>query len=203
MQSDFHHIFENGDGASPALLLLHGTGGDEHDLLDLARAVSPRSPLLSVRGKVLENGMPRFFRRSAEGVFDLEDLKFRTGELAAFLEDAKAAYRIARPLYALGFSNGANIAASLLLSDADTLDGAMLLRPMVPFVPQSLPDLKGKKILMLSGLMDPIVPRENAERLAGIFRAADADVMHKIKPVSHALAQSDIADMKDWLSQVD
>jgi len=142
MNNDFKHIFIPGDLRLPVLLLLHGTGGDEHDLVELGQSVAPGSPIMSVRGKILENGMPRFFRRLAEGVFDLEDLKFRTGELADFAIRARMHYGFAdRHVIALGYSNGANIAASLLLSRPEILQGAVLLRAMVPLAPESLPDL--------------------------------------------------------------
>lgn len=202
MESDFKHVFVPGDSARPLLLLLHGTGGDETDLVPLAQSVAPGYAILSPRGKVLENGMPRFFRRHAEGVFDLEDLRFRTQELAGFIEAARGAYDLAdRSVIALGYSNGANIASSLLLSRPDVLGGAILLRAMVPFMPQSLPDLRSKNILMLSGLMDPVIPVENSERLAGLLREAGADVDFRAKPTGHGLIQSDFSDMKNWLME--
>lgn len=202
MDSDFKHIFVPGDLRLPVLLLLHGTGGSEHDLVELGRSVSPGSPILSVRGKVLENGMPRFFRRLAEGVFDLEDLKIRTEELSAFVTKARKDYGFAgAPVIALGYSNGANIAASILLSRADILQGAILLRAMVPFEPETEIDLRGKKILMLSGLMDQIVPVENSKRLAEILEEAGADVSLLMKPTGHSLTQSDVSDMQSWLTK--
>ena len=199
MKSDFIHIFKKGDPAKPALLLLHGTGGDENDLVDMAKTVSAGSTVLSVRGKVTENGMPRFFKRLQEGVFDQEDLKFRTEELADFIEWAKSEYKITQPLYALGFSNGANMAASMMLSRPESLAGAILLRAMVPFVPSVYPDLSGKNILMLSGLGDPIVPMENAERLAGIFRNSSAQLDFAFKPAGHGLTEGDISAIKEWI----
>lgn len=199
MKSDFKHIYIEGDKTRPALLLLHGTGGDENDLVGLAQSVSPGSAILSVRGKVLEHGMPRFFKRLAEGVFDLEDLKFRTTELADFIEEAKTEYGITQPLYALGFSNGANIAASVLLSKPGVIDGAVLLRAMVPFEPSILPDLSGKKIVLLSGLMDQIIPTENAKHLAWMFKQSGADITFSMKPAGHTLTQADISDITSWL----
>lgn len=203
MDTDSKHIFVPGDLRLPVLLLLHGTGGDEHDLVELGQSVAPGSAILSVRGKVLENGMPRFFRRLAEGVFDLEDLKFRTGELAGFIRQAKKEYGFEEsPLIALGYSNGANIAASLLLSGENVLQGAVLLRAMVPFEPENMPDLSGIKILMLSGLMDQIIPMENSQRLAQLLKDGDAYVDFKAKPAGHNLTQSDFADIKNWMSTV-
>ena len=200
---DFEHVFIPGAENTPVLLLLHGTGGDEHDLIGMGQAVDPFATILSVRGKVLENGMPRFFRRLAEGVFDLADLKFRTDELADFIRDAKAHYHLEnKPIIALGYSNGANIAASLFLQRSETLDGGLLLRAMVPFQPETLPNLMGKQILMLSGLMDSIIPVDNSKTLAGIFETAHAAITLNVKPVSHGLVQSDFADMKQWYAKI-
>lgn len=197
---NFHHVFQKGAPSSPALLLLHGTGGNENDLLDLGKMISPTSSLLSPRGKILENGMPRFFKRLAEGVFDLEDLHFRTNELADFILEAKKEYDLEdRPLIALGFSNGANIAASMLLQRPEILDGAILLRAMTPFEPKELPDLKNKKILMLSGKGDQIIPTENASRLARIFEIAEANIDFEIIPATHQLTQIDVDRSKAWL----
>ena len=200
MNTDFEHIFIPGDPSLPVLLLLHGTGGDERDLVELGQSVAPGSTILSPRGKVLENGMPRFFRRLAEGVFDMEDLAFRTNELADFILEAKEKYGISQPVYALGFSNGANIAASLLLERPDVLQGAILLRAMVPFEPKTVPDLSDKKILLLSGLMDPIIPTDNAKRLSWILKEAGADLRFLMKPAGHGLIQSDFSDIKEWMS---
>jgi phospholipase/carboxylesterase len=201
-QFGFHDIFIEGDKASPVFLLLHGTGGDENDLVDLGKAVAPNATLLSIRGKVLENGMPRFFKRLAEGVFDQEDLALRTKEMAEFITAARSHYDIEdRPLYALGFSNGANIAASLLLRNPEALDGAILLRAMIPFEPETLPDLSGKKILLSAGLIDQIIPAEQSKRLAGIFEEAKAHVKFTLKPVGHGLVQSDVQEIKQFLSE--
>lgn len=196
----FVHRFETATNAvAPVLLLLHGTGGDETDLLPLGRALAPGAALLSPRGKVLENGMPRFFRRIAEGVFDQEDLARRTAELASFVEAAKKKYSLGeRPTIALGFSNGANIAASLLLRFPEALDGAILIRAMIPFEPESTPDLAGKRILLLSGTLDPIVPRDQPERLREIFETAGASVTLHWERAGHALTQADLVTARDW-----
>lgn len=200
MDTDFKHIFVPGDLRLPVLLLLHGTGGGERDFLEIGQSVSPGSAILSVRGKVSENGMPRFFRRLAEGVFDLEDLKFRTEELSDFIVKARRDYDLgACPIVALGYSNGANISASILLARPDVLSGAILLRAMMPFEPETLPDLRGKKIQMLSGLMDNIIPADNSVRLAEILKKAGADVSFSLKPAGHGLTQSDLSDMKHWM----
>ncbi|MFL6351839.1 MAG: alpha/beta hydrolase [Bryobacteraceae bacterium] len=200
----FTHRFESATSeAAPTLLVLHGTGGDENDLLPLGRAILPGAALLSPRGKVLENGMPRFFRRLAEGVFDQEDLAVRTDDLAEFIQAAFERYGIDRSrLFALGFSNGANMAASVLLRFPDRLAGAILIRTMVPFVPKPVPDLRGKSVLLLSGREDPIVPTDQAEKLAGIFKSAAADVTLHWENVGHALTQGDVSVARDWLKRV-
>jgi phospholipase/carboxylesterase len=185
---------------APTLLLLHGTGGDENDLIPLARLVAPEAAVLSVRGNVLEQGMPRFFRRLREGVFDLEDLHRRTGELGDFVEAARARYGFpAERLYALGFSNGANVAASLLLSRPSVLVGGVLIRAMVPFEPAALPDLSGRAVLLSQGRADPLIPADGAERLAELFRNAGADVELAWQPGGHGLTQGDVTVARRWL----
>jgi len=184
----------------PPLLLLHGTGGDENDLLPLGEQLSPGAALLSPRGKVLENGMPRFFRRLAEGVFDLADLKARTLELADFIAAARTAYALAKPV-AVGFSNGANIAASLLLTRPELLAGAVLLRAMLPFEPQAPPDLAGKPVLLLSGSNDQMIPAASSERLIEVLQAAGADLVYKALPTGHNLTQNDLIIAAHWLKE--
>lgn len=185
----------------PPLLLLHGTGGDENDLLPFGQMLAPGAALLAPRGKVSENGMPRFFRRLAEGVFDEADVKARADELAAFVEEARARYGLAKPI-AVGFSNGANIAAAVLLRRPEVLAGAALLRAMVPFAPAATPDLAGAPVLMLSGAMDPLIPAENAAKLAGLFTAAGANVRDEVLPVGHGLSQADVSLTKGWLGGI-
>ncbi len=184
---------------APPLLLLHGTGGDENDLLPLGRAVSPGSALLSVRGKVLEHGMPRFFRRLAEGVFDEDDVVRRAHELADFVEEARKQYGIAAPI-ALGYSNGANIAAAMLLLRPSVLAGGLLVRAMVPLSRPPEADLGGKPVLILSGLRDPIIPSENGEALAAMLRDAGANVDRRVVPVGHELSQADLLLATQWMA---
>ena len=192
---------DRSDKARLTLLLLHGTGGNEDDLLPLGRELDPNAQLLSPRGKILEGGrMPRFFRRLDEGVFDVEDLKFRTYELAGFVEKASRIYGFdAHKVIAVGYSNGANIAASMLLLKPQTLSGAILFRAMVPLVPESLPNLLGKRIFMSSGLRDPIATREEAEKLSGLLRQARAVVDLQWQNSGHELTQEDIDAAKQWL----
>jgi phospholipase/carboxylesterase len=185
----------------PVLLLLHGTGGDENDLVALGQQMLPGAGLLSPRGKVLENGMPRFFRRLAEGVFDLEDLKTRTLELAQFIAAARKAYGLEAPV-AVGFSNGANIAASLLLTRPDALAGAVLLRALLAFEPAPLPDLAGKPVLLLSGSSDPMISAAGRDRLIKVLQAAGADLAYKTLPTGHGLTQNDFMIAADWLEHL-
>jgi phospholipase/carboxylesterase len=197
----FIHRFEpaTAPGRAP-LLLLHGTGGDENDLLPLGRTVAPGAALLSPRGRTLEAGMPRFFRRLAEGVFDEDDLVRRTHELADFVEQARAEYGLPAPI-ALGFSNGANIAAAILLLRPQALSGAVLLRAMSPFVRPPAAALDGKPVLIVSGSFDPIVPEENAARLAATLTEAGAAVEHRNLPTGHGLSQADLRLARDWFAQ--
>lgn len=196
------HRFVAGRQELPTLLLLHGTGGDENDLLPLGQALLPGAALLSPRGAVLERGQPRFFRRLAEGVFDLEDLRVRTGELATFVRDAAARYAFdPRRVVAVGFSNGANIAASLLLADTGALSGAVLLRPMVPFEPNARPRLAGIPVLMSAGRSDPIVPPALVERLAELLREGGAGVELLWQPGGHGLTQGDVDAAASFLAR--
>jgi phospholipase/carboxylesterase len=182
-------------------LLLHGTGGNEQDLIPLAYEIDKSAAILSPRGKVLENGItPRFFRRLAEGVFDLQDLKFRTNELADFVIDASKTYNFdLQHVIAVGYSNGANIAASMLLLRPEVLSSAILFRVMVPLVPQTLPDLTRKHIFMSSGLYDPIVSKQEAEKLFSLFKSAGAKVSLNWQGSGHELAREEIRKANEWL----
>jgi phospholipase/carboxylesterase len=191
---------EQGSKVFTTLLLLHGTGGNEDDLIPLANELDQRAAILSPRGKVLENGMSRFFRRLAEGVFDIEDLKFRTNELADFVKDASKAYDFdLQRTIAIGYSNGANIAASMLLLRPEILSAAILFRAMVPLVPDILPDLSNKHIFMSSGLHDPIVPKQEAEGLFGLFKNAGAKVSLSWQESGHELTIEEVQKAKEWL----
>src|SRR6266513_1196681 len=198
-QPDFIHEFVPGisDGT---LLLLHGTGGNEHDLIALGRELDPSAALLSPRGKVLENGMPRFFRRLAEGVFDLEDLKKRTTELADFLAAAAQHYGFASDnVVSVGYSNGANIAASMLLLRPEILSDAILFRAMVPLNPDMLPDLSSVRVWIGAGDQDPIIPASEAQRLVELLRRAGADVTIHFASASHGLTTADVEAARTWL----
>jgi predicted esterase len=197
-----HRFVPSPDSAAPVLLLLHGTGGDENDLIPLGRELAPGASLLSIRGKVLENGMPRFFRRLAEGVFDLEDLKRRTEDLARFIEAARGHYGMQESsIFAVGYSNGANIAASLILRFPHHLAAAVLFRAMVPFVPDTPPDLRGVRIFLSAGQRDSIVPRANTRQLAAMFETAGAEVSTHWHGGGHELGSDDVEAAKLWLAR--
>lgn len=203
---EFIHRFipsATGAAASPTLLLLHGTGGNENDLLQLGRSLAPGFNLLSPRGKILENGMPRFFRRLAEGVFDEPDLIHRTHELAGFVKTASTSYGFdPGSIAALGYSNGANIAASLMLLHPEILKSAVLLRAMVPLIPESPPDLTGTSVFLASGIHDPILPLDNAHRLSAMLSAAGATVNFHQFPTGHQLTSEELADAARWIANL-
>jgi predicted esterase len=198
--SSFHYHFEPGRSAD-TLLLLHGTGGNETDLLDIGHSVMPDAALLSPRGRVLENGMPRFFRRLAEGVFDVEDVKFRAKELGEFIKKAAREHGFdAGRLLALGYSNGANIAAAMLLTGAARFPKAVLLRPMVPLQPDRLPDLSGDRILLARGLYDPLATAEQSIGLRQLFESAGATVGEQTTRAGHQLSKEDLEAAARWLA---
>jgi len=196
----FVHRYVPGEGGGATLLLLHGTGGNESDLLELGAGLLPGGTLLSPRGKVLENGMPRFFRRLAEGVFDVDDLQRRTHELADFIEEASSAYSLdPRRIVAIGYSNGANIAASTLLLRPEALAAAILFRPMVPLVPAAMPDLSGKSVLIAGAKHDPIAHPAETGRLVELFSTAGAAVEVHWRDGGHELGEDDIVAARAWM----
>ena len=202
LQPDFIHEFVPGT-SNRTLLLLHGTGGNERDLIPLGRELDPNAALLSPRGKVLENGMPRFFRRSAEGVFDLEDLKNRTNELADFVAAAAQHYGFAADkVVAVGYSNGANIAACLLLLRPEVLSAAVLFRAMVPLIPDTLPNLSSMRVWIGAGTDDPIIPTSESKRLAELLHSAGADITIRFARAGHGLVNDDIITARDWLEKL-
>lgn len=202
MSVAFIHHWEPGAEKRPILLLLHGTGGTENDLIDLGHSLAPGAGLLSPRGKTLENGMPRFFRRLAEGVFDEADLIARTHELADFItEKLNQENASGRPVIAVGYSNGANIAASLLLLRPGILAGAVLFRSMIPLTPNLPADLSNVQILLAAGQLDPLVPVENVSRLAEMLREAGATVELAWNPGGHELHAEEIERARSWLAE--
>lgn len=200
-QPDFIHEFVAGK-SSRTLLLLHGTGGNERELIPLGGELDRDAALLSPRGKTLENGMPRFFRRLAEGVFDLEDLQKRTNELADFVGSAATHYGIdSKKIVAVGYSNGANIAAAMLLLRPEILSSAVLFRAMVPLTPETQPDLHSKSIFISAGSFDPIVPTSNTKELVELLRSAGADVTMRFLQSGHELTPDDVDLAREWLSR--
>ena len=199
----FTHIFVPAEErTSPTLLLLHGTGGDEKDLLPLGRELWPGAALLSVRGKVLENGMPRFFRRFAEGVFDVDELKARTNELAQFIDSAAEHYGLSkRHVVAVGYSNGANIAASLILLHPHYPAAGVLFRAQLPFTPDLVQDFNELSVFIAAGIRDQIVPRDQTEQLAAILKSGGADISVFWHRGGHELGDDDIAAAKAWFSE--
>lgn len=203
-QLGFEHRFVEGDRSADnvTLLLLHGTGGDESDLLPMGRTLAPGAHLLSPRGRILENGMPRFFRRLAEGVFDQENLKLQTDGLVAFIGSAVQVYGLRSDrIVALGLSNGANIASSVLLAHPGILNAAVLFRPMVPFIPATNPDLKQVKLLVAAGTSDPIVSPQQTGSLVQMFRAAGAAVTTFWHHGGHELGQDDLNAGRTWIAE--
>ena len=201
-QPDFIHEFVPGT-SSQTLLLLHGTGGNERDLIPLGRELDPSAALLGPRGKILENGMPRFFRRLAEGVFDMEDLKKRTNELADFVAAAIRHYKLSADwVVAVGYSNGANIAASMLLLRPEIFRAAILFRAMVPLAPESLPDLSSVRVWIGAGNQDPIIPASETQRLVKLLRCAGADVTVRFANANHGLTKTDVERAKHWMEKL-
>jgi phospholipase/carboxylesterase len=198
----FDHRYLPGENESgPTLLLLHGTGGNEDDLIPLGQELVPGAAILSPRGRVSEFGAPRFFRRLAEGVFDHEDLLFRTHELAGFVEAAAEEYGFdPSKVVAVGYSNGANVAASIILVHPGLLRAAVLFRAMVPFEPEVTPDLSGMPVFMAAGRMDRMIPQDNTQRLADILTEAGADVDLRWRNVGHPLTYEEVGEAKQWLA---
>jgi phospholipase/carboxylesterase len=198
-----HRYLPGEDESGPTLLLLHGTGGNEEDLVPLGETLAPNAAFLSPRGKVLEYGAPRFFRRLAEGVFDHEDLLFRTHELAEFVEAASEEYGFdPSKVVAVGYSNGANVAASTILLHPGLLQAAVLFRAMVPFEPDPAPDLSGMPVFLAAGRMDRMIPPDNTQRLADILLEAGADVDLRWRDTGHPLTYEEVGEAKGWLSEV-
>lgn len=190
----------SGGPGRKVLLLLHGTGGNEHSLIPVARLIAPDADLLAPRGNVPENGALRYFRRIAEGVLDLEDLKLRTGQLGEFVRAAVKKHGFdAGQVVAVGYSNGANIAASLMLTQPTALRHAVMLRAMLPFEPASTPDLAGSSALIVAGTSDQLIPQANTERLASIMREAGCKLELQWLDTGHGLVQEDSTLAREYL----
>jgi phospholipase/carboxylesterase/glyoxalase family protein len=199
----FIHRFVPAEDKTSAetLVVLHGTGGDENDLIGIGQAIAPGAAILSPRGNVLENGAPRFFKRLAEGVFDPKEVRSRSEELARFIRAASSKYGLnSERVFALGYSNGANVASTVMFIEPELFRGAILLRPMVVFEPNERPDLSGAGVLISAGRMDPIVPAKSVERLVELFEVSSADVTLKWQPAGHNLLPSEVREAADWLA---
>ncbi len=198
----FIHRFEPGRRDHITLVLLHGTGGNEEDLIPVGKVLAPGAAMLSPRGNVLEKGMPRFFRRFSEGVFDLEDLKLQSKELADFVRNASVKYGFdMSSVVLIGYSNGANIAVSMLLLQSLLPAGAVLFRPMVPLIPDELPALNKTGVFVSAGMSDQIVPREETERLVRLLRDTGAEVTLNWERATHALSEHEVEKAASWLHE--
>ena len=197
-----HRFVPAEDSASgETLIVLHGTGGNENDLVGIGQTIAPGAAILSPRGKVLENGAPRFFKRLAEGVFDPKEVRSRAEELARFIRAAITKYGLdATRIYALGYSNGANIASTVMFIQPDLLHGAVLFRPMLVYEPEEQGDLSGASVFISAGRMDPIVPVKSVERLVELFESAHAEVTLKWQSAGHNLVPSEVREASDWLA---
>jgi len=197
-----HRFVPAEDSASgETLLVLHGTGGDENDLISIGQAIAPGAAILSPRGNVLENGAPRFFRRISEGVFDPKEVRARAEELARFIRAAVVTYQLNPDrVFALGYSNGANIAATVMLIEPGLLQGSILLRPMLVYKPPEQSDLSDSAVFISAGRMDPIVPQPSVEQLVALFESARADVVLKWQLAGHSLVPSDVREASEWLA---
>ena len=205
MTTDLGFIHRHVPAADPAtadtLVVLHGTGGDENDLISIGQAIAPGAAILSPRGNVLENGAPRFFKRLAEGVFDPKEVRSRADELARFIRGAVVTYRLdPSRVYALGYSNGANIASTVMLVEPGVFRGSILLRPMVVYDPPERNDLSDTAVFISAGRMDPIVPVESVEKLAKLFESAHSNVTVKWQLAGHSLVPSEVREASEWLA---
>jgi phospholipase/carboxylesterase len=197
-----HRFLPADDSANgETLVVLHGTGGDENDLIGIGQAIAPGAAILSPRGNVLENGAPRFFRRLAEGVFDPKEVRSRAEELARFIRAAVITYRLdPTRVFALGYSNGANVASTVMFVEPGILQGAILFRPMLVYEPTEKKDLSGSAVFISAGRMDPIVPTASVERLVKLFELAHAEVALKWQLVGHNLVPSEVSEAANWLA---
>jgi phospholipase/carboxylesterase len=197
-----HRFVPAEDSASgETLIVLHGTGGDENDLIGIGQAIAPGAAILSPRGNVLENGAPRFFRRLAEGVFDPKEVRARAEELARFIRAAVITYRLdAARVFALGYSNGANVASTMMFVEPGILQGTILFRPMLVYEPTEKNDLGGSAVFISAGRMDPIVPESSVERLVELFELSHAEVTLKWQLGGHNLVPSEVREAADWLA---
>ncbi|MDB4978765.1 MAG: phospholipase/Carboxylesterase [Candidatus Peribacteria bacterium] len=196
-----HHIFIPSDKPdAPTLLLLHGTGGDEYDLVHIGQSLLPGAAILSARGNVQQQGMNRYFLRKPDGSFDTDDLLFRTGELNGFILLATEHYNIDRStLIAVGYSNGATIAASILLVHPKTLHLAVLLHPALPFMPEQKPHITAH-VFMTAGRNDEMIPFERTKALATLLSSCGAEVAFHAEEGGHRITESELEAAREWIN---
>lgn len=192
--ADFVHVERA--GKQPALLLLHGTGGDETQVLPLAEAIAPGQAALGVRGRVLEAGMPRYFRRLSMHEYDLDDLRRQADALADWLLERPGF----KPLIALGHSNGGNMGAALLLLRPETLVGGILVHANLPIEPDPVPRLDGRKVLLLRAAQDPYARAGDAERFLALLHDAGAEAELQVRPGGHEMSADEVAAARDWFA---
>ena len=197
------HVFSPGEAGTPMLLMLHGTGGNEHEIAALAAGLHPGAGVLAPRGQVQENGMLRWFRRHDEGVFDVDDVIARATDLASFLNAAREHYNLGnRPVVAAGFSNGANIALATAMLHPRTLDRVIAFSGMYPFADRrTTVDLAGSRLLVVNGESDPMAPLSSVDALAAALCEKRADASHVLRPGGHGITESDLQAARDWLTQ--
>ena len=198
---DWPHLWRDGDADRPVLLMLHGTGGNETEISRLAELLAPGAAVLAPRGRVSENGMNRWFRRLAEGVFDVDDVRFRAEELVAFLAAATEHYGFgSRPVIAVGLSNGANIALAAALLHPGSVSRVVAFSGMFPLDDRALEtDLSGSRVILLNGETDPMAPTASVDRLAAVLRECGADVTRRVRPGGHGVAQQDLDAAREWI----
>jgi phospholipase/carboxylesterase len=198
MSDDYHYAERKGAPGGPLFLTFHGTGGDEHQFTGFGAQLLPDATIVSPRGDVSEHGAARFFKRTGEGVYDMADLAMRTEKMRRFVSRLKAERSPSR-VVGLGYSNGANILASVLFEQAGLFDDAVLLHPLIPFEPSENPGLKGTRILIAAGRNDPICPAPLTERLGDYFRRQGADLRLAWHDGGHGIERSEVMAVEGFL----
>ena len=199
--TDWPHLFRTGKPDAPVMLMLHGTGGDEIGIAEMAAELDPDAAVLAPRGQVEEHGMLRWFRRHGEGNFDVDDVIARAGELAGFIEMAREHYGLGgRTIVAVGFSNGANIALAKALLHPKTVNRVIAFSGMYPLGDRdSSADLSATELLVINGDTDPMAPLASVTRLVGALQQQGASVQQLLRPGGHGVAPTDLAGARDWL----
>lgn len=200
----YHHLFKPGQPGAPLVLAFHGTGGDEHQFTSLIGQFLPGAGIVAPRGDVSENGANRYFRRAAEGVYDMDDLAVRKAKMAGFIAAHRRAHLAANPgsaVYALGYSNGANILAAVLLDTPELVDRAVLMHPLIPWQPAANPRLAGAEVLVTAGRQDMICPLPMTEALVDFLKAQQASVTVSLHDGGHELRPSELEAVRSFLTR--